>query len=220
MRRTSSAWWGAAGHALLEPHSTTAFSSGQHRRGDLRGGGGGRRARRSETKSIRVVSVSCPTAEIRGMAPGGDGRAPAPRRVKGHRSFHRAAPPRATISKVRTGQGMAVVDSDRSRGLPPPPAPLQSAPCTTTGQTITCAGQRSAMRCRMSRITAPGGAGDHADHRFGMAGKGLFALRRRTDLPPCSFDFSFSSWAKSAPTPRGAPWSRSPSDRRSGPDRW
>ena len=53
-------------------------------------------ARRSETKSIRVVSVSCPTAEIRGMALAAATRANASS-LKGQRSSMEP-PPRATIS--------------------------------------------------------------------------------------------------------------------------
>ena len=76
------------------------------------------------------------------------------------------------------------------------------SPCTTTGQTTTWHGQRSAKRWRMSRITAPVGlvttpitAGWDGRARFRPASNSPSAL---------SLAFSRSSWASSAPTPAGS----------------
>jgi len=74
-----------------------------------------------------------------------------------------------------------------------------SGPWTTTGQTSTWTGQRSRMRWRMSRITAPVGLVMTPITR-GMAGSAR--LREASNRPSaCSFAFSRSSWANRAPTP-------------------
>jgi hypothetical protein len=76
------------------------------------------------------------------------------------------------------------------------------SPCTTTGQTMTRQGQRSRMRCRMSRITAPVGL-VITPTTAGMAGRAR--LRPASNRPsPASLAFSRSSWASRAPTPAGS----------------
>ena len=111
-------------------------------------------ARRSAAKSISVVSVSCPTAEISGIALAAAARTTISS-LNGIRSS-RLPPPRATIS--RSGRGTA---PPASRPLKPSMAPATCSaapsPWTSTGQTSTWRGKRSASRCRMSRITAPVG---------------------------------------------------------------
>ena len=111
-------------------------------------------ARRSEAKSIRVVSVSWPTAEISGMVEAAAARTTISS-LKAQRSS-RLPPPRATISTSGRGTGPST-----GRRLKPAIAaatsPAALSPCTATGQTSTRRGKRSARRCRMSRITAPDG---------------------------------------------------------------
>ncbi len=102
-----------------------------------------------------------------------------------------------------SGRGMAAPASIRLK--PSMAAATWSAawsPWTTTGQTITRQGQRSRMRCRMSRITAPVGL-VITPMVCGMVGIGR--LRSGSNIPSaCSLAFSFSSWAKRAPTPAGS----------------
>ncbi len=156
-------------------------------------------ARRSETKSIRVVSVSCPTAEISGMALAAAARARASS-LNGQRSST-DPPPRATISTSGRPSG-----PPGARALKPLIAAITWAahwsPWTTTGQTTTRQGQRSRMRCRMSRITAPVGL-VITPTVAGIDGRGRF-LATSNRPSPCSRAFSFSSWARRAPTPAGS----------------
>ncbi len=110
-------------------------------------------------------------------------------------------PPRATIRT--SGRGMAPAPCIR---LKPSMAAITwgeaCSPWTTTGQTTTRQGQRSRMRCRMSRITAPVGL-VITPTTSGMLGRGR--LRDASNRPSaCSFAFSFSSWARRAPTPAGS----------------
>ena len=77
--------------------------------------------------------------------------------------------------------------------------PEQGLEVIVTGQTTTRQGQRSRMRCRMSRITAPVGE-VITPTTAGMAGSGR--LRSGANRPsPASLAFSRSSWASRAPTP-------------------
>jgi len=111
-------------------------------------------ARRSETKSMSVVSVSWPTALISGIVQAATVRASASS-LNGQRSSTEP-PPRATIST--SGRGIAPPASRASKPrIAAATWAAAASPCTTTGQTMTRHGQRSRMRCRMSRITAPVG---------------------------------------------------------------
>ena len=96
-------------------------------------------ARRSETKSISVVSVSWPTADIRGTEQAAAARTTISS-LKAIRSS-REPPPRATIK--RSGRGISPLPSKAAK---PFIAELIStaaaAPCTTTGQRITRTGKR------------------------------------------------------------------------------
>ncbi len=113
-------------------------------------------ARRSAAKSISVMSVSCPTAEISGIM------LPAAARttissLKHHRSSSEP-PPRATIEHVRAGDigpssGSALKPLDRRGDLFRRAVALHRAPA----RPARWRGKRSDSRCRMSRITAPVG---------------------------------------------------------------
>ena len=103
---------------------------------------------------MRVVSVSCPTALISGMALAAAVRARVSS-LKGQRSSTEP-PPRATISRSGRGTGPPGFRASKPR-MALETWPQAASPWTTTGQTMTRQGQRSAMRCRMSRITAPVG---------------------------------------------------------------
>ena len=70
-------------------------------------------ARRSETKSIRVVSVSWPTAEISGMVEAAAARTTISS-LKAHRSS-RLPPPRATISTSGRGTGPSLGQAVEAR---------------------------------------------------------------------------------------------------------
>ena len=111
-------------------------------------------ARRSATKSIRVVSVSCPTAEMTGMVLSATARTTASS-LKPHRSSSEP-PPRQTIRT--SGRG---TEPPAGKALNPRTALAMSgaafSPCTATGHKITWRGKRSLTRCRISRITAPVG---------------------------------------------------------------
>ncbi len=116
-------------------------------------------ARRSAAWSMSVQSVSCPTAEISGMAERAAART-TPSSLKPQRSS-RGRRPRATIRTSGRGTGArldGVEPVDRGRDLL-----SQVSPWTRTGQTRTWSGKRSAMRWRMSRITAPVGEVTTAD---------------------------------------------------------
>ncbi len=111
-------------------------------------------ARRSAAKSISVVSVSCPTAEISGMEEAAAARTTTSS-LNAHRSS-RLPPPRPTIST----SGRATAPPAGRALNPSMAAAIFSAapsPCTGTGHSTTWRGNRSATRCNMSRITAPVG---------------------------------------------------------------
>ena len=76
------------------------------------------------------------------------------------------------------------------------------------GQTITWQGQRSAMRCRMSRIHRAGGAGDHADHRRASPGCEAACARPSNRPSAASLVFSRSRLRQQQRRRRLAPWSR------------
>ena len=109
-------------------------------------------ARRSAAKSHRLVSVSCPTAEMIGIEHAATARTTASS-LNAHRSSI-DPPPRATMT--RSGARLPPA-SRRTRAPPPRSPPPRPSPCTFTGQTSTWLGQRSARRWRISRITAPVG---------------------------------------------------------------
>ena len=153
-------------------------------------------ARRSETKSIRVVSVSCPTAEMIGMVAAATERARASS-LKAQRSSTEP-PPRATMTTSGRGIGPPGVRLSKPR-MAAATCPAAASPWTTQGQTITRQGQRSLIRCRMSRITAPVGL-VMTPTTAGKVGMGV--LRPGSNRPsPASFAFSRSSWASRAPAP-------------------
>ena len=153
-------------------------------------------ARRSETKSMRVVSVSCPTALMSGMRQAATVRA-SPSSLKAQRSST-DPPPRATIRM--SGLGTAPPASRESKPrIAAETCPAAASPCTTTGQTITRHGQRSRMRCRMSRITAPVGL-VITPITAGIEGRGCFRSASKRPSPE-SLAFRRSSWARRAPTP-------------------
>ena len=107
-------------------------------------------ARMSAARSISVQSVSWPTAEITGISDAATARTTASS-LKPHRSS-RLPPPRATM--IRSGRG---IGPPSGSALNPLTAAVTSAaqvsPCTRTGHTTTCSGNRSLMRCTMSRMT-------------------------------------------------------------------
>ena len=106
-------------------------------------------ARRSEAKSIRVVSVSCPTALISGIGLSAAARTTISS-LKAIRSS-RLPPPRATMmtsGRIPAGR----VAKPRMAAAICSAAP---APCTGTGQSRMRRGKRRAMVVRMSWMTAP-----------------------------------------------------------------
>ena len=156
-------------------------------------------ARRSATKSMSVVSVSCPTAEITGMRQAATARATISS-LKAQRSSIEP-PPRATISTSSGG----IAPSRLSRSKPSMAAAICSAapsPWTSTGQSRTCLGKRSARRCRMSRMTAPVGEVT-MPMRAGRYGIGR--LRSSANSPSAaSRCLRSSKSAMSAPAPAGS----------------
>ena len=161
-------------------------------------------ARRSEAKSISVVSVSWPMAEMSGMALLAVARTTISS-LKPHKSSSEP-PPRATM--MRSGLGMLagfwLVSS--LRALKPSIAALTSAaqvsPCTRAGQMMTWQGKRSLMRCIMSLITAPVGE-VMTPITLGKNGNGC--LRSVSNRPSAaSFFLRASSMAINAPTPAGS----------------
>ena len=111
-------------------------------------------ARASATRSIRVQSVSWPTAEMSGILLAATARATISS-LNPHRSS-RLPPPRATIST----SGLGIGPSTGSALKPLIAAATSDAhvsPCTLTGHSSTRAGNRSVNPASMSRITAPVG---------------------------------------------------------------
>ena len=148
-------------------------------------------ARRSAAKSISVVSVSCPTALISGIGDSAAARTTASS-LKAHRSSIEP-PPRATIS--RSGL-LGIAPNPRIAAAILGAAP---SPCTGTGQTMTCVGQRSASRCRMSRITAPVGL---VTTPMVRGRNGSRRLRPSSNKPSAASAFRrLSSSAINAPSP-------------------
>lgn len=152
-------------------------------------------ARRSDAKSMRVVSVSCPTAEMIGIVLSAVARTTFSS-LKAMRSSSEP-PPRAIMS--RSGRG----NVDPSIALKPLIAFViwfaAPSPWTSTGQTMTWLGMRSARRWRMSRITAPVGEVT-TPMVLGRKGSGFF---RSSANNPSSASFlrRSSSILRSAPSP-------------------
>ena len=111
-------------------------------------------ARWSAARSISVVSVSWPTAEISGIA-----LAAAARTTTSSLNAQRSSsepPPRATIR--RSGRGTAPPGASALKpAIAAATCSAASSPWTSTGHSSTRRGKRSPSRCRMSRITAPVG---------------------------------------------------------------
>ena len=153
-------------------------------------------ARKSAAKSHRVVSVSCPTAEIIGIVQSATARTTASS-LKAQRSSIEP-PPRATITRSGRVAGP-------SCGIAENPLTARAiwaadpSPCTNTGQTITWVGKRSANLCKMSRMTAP--VGDVTTPM--VRGKdGSFFLRSGANSPSAARRaFSFSNKSIIAPSP-------------------
>ena len=156
----------------------------------------------TDTTLIDFVSdrrAPTPTALISGMALAAAVRASVSS-LKGHRSSTEP-PPRATM--MTSGRGTAPPGSAWLKpSMAAQTCPAAASPCTTTGQTMTRQGQRSRMRWRMSRITAPVGL-VITPTTAGMDGSGC--LRDASNRPSAaSFCFSRSSWASRAPMPAGS----------------
>ena len=156
-------------------------------------------ARMSETKSINVVSVSWPTAEIRGISEAAAARATISSLNPQRSSME--PPPRATISKSGLGRappGVMALNPAIARAT----SAAQLAPCTATGQTKTFRGKRSRRRCRISRITAPVG---EVTTPITSGKKGKACLRAGSNNPSAAKAvFRFSNMAINAPTPATA----------------
>ena len=152
-------------------------------------------ARRSAAKSISVVSVSWPTAEISGMDDSAAARTTISS-LNGNRSSNEP-PPRATIST--SGRAIPFRGSALNPRIAAAISLAARSPCTLTGQSSTRRGQRSLSRCMISRITAP--VGELTTPM--TAGKnGIFFFRAESNRPSAaSFFFLASSMAMSAPTP-------------------
>ena len=156
-------------------------------------------ARLSAAKSINVMSVSCPTAEISGIR-----LLAAARTTISSLNDHRSSsepPPRATIN--RSGRGILPVSGSALK--PRIAAAICSAepsPCTLTGHTNTRRGKRSCKRCRMSRITAPVG---EVTTPITSGSQGNSCLRPSANRPSAaSFFLRSSISAISAPMPAGS----------------
>ena len=153
-------------------------------------------ARTSAAWSMRVTSVSCPTAEIRGMAQAAAARTGASS-LKAMRSS-RLPPPRATMR--RSGRGTLPPGAMASN---PAMAAATSAaavsPCTATGHSSTRRGKRSVRRCRISRMTAPVG---EVTTPMTPGRKGRSFLRTSSKRPSAaSFLRRSSNSFRSAPSP-------------------
>ena len=137
------------------PDSVARFAKSSDRTGTAHSAAAvGVGQRLSAAKSMSVVSVSWPTAEINGMALAAAARTTISS-LKPQRSS-RLPPPRATM--ITSGRG---IGPPIAMALKPAIAAATSAalvsPWTRTGQTRTRRGKRSLKRCSMSRITAPVG---------------------------------------------------------------
>ena len=129
-------------------------------------------ARRSAARSMSVVSVSWPTADIRGISLAAAARTTISS-LKAHRSS-RLPPPRATIST--SGRGTAAPASRRLK--PAIAAAISSAapaPWTLTGQTRTRRGKRSSMPVQ---DVADHGARGRGHDAHGLRQVGQVALSR------------------------------------------
>ena len=118
-------------------------------------------ARRSEAKSISVMSVSCPTAEISGIMEPAAARTTISS-LKHHRSSSEP-PPRATISTSGRGIG----PSSGSALKPSMAAAISAAapsPCTRTGQTSTWRAKAIVEPVQDIADHGAGRRGHHADH--------------------------------------------------------
>ena len=153
-------------------------------------------ARRSEAKSISVVSVSWPTAEIRGIALAAAARTTISS-LKAIRSSSEP-PPRATM--IRSGRGTGPPGASALK--PAIAAAIWAAacsPCTATGHSSTRRGKRSARRWRMSRITAPVG---EVTTPITSGRKGSFFLRSGAKRPSAARRrLRSSSSLSNAPSP-------------------
>ena len=153
-------------------------------------------ARRSDTKSINVVSVSCPTAEISGIRHAAAARMTISS-LKAIRSS-RLPPPRATIST--SGRGI-----DPPAGIASKPAmaaAMRSAapsPCTGTGHTRIVRGNRRAIVILISWITAPRSL---VTTPITLGNPGSVRLRPASNRPSAASRWRIISIrASSAPTP-------------------
>ena len=186
----------AAAPAMRWPCSVSCAASSARTGTAISAAAVGVGARRSAAWSISVVSVSWPTAAISGMALAAAARTTISS-LKAHRSS-RLPPPRATIRRSGRGTGPS-----GGRALKPRIAaaiwPAACSPWTSTGQSSTWRGKRSARRWRMSRITAPVGEVTTPMTR-GSIGSGR--LRAASNRPSAaSFCLRSSSSLSSAPTP-------------------
>ena len=151
------------------------------------------RMARSAAKSASVVSVSCPTAEMIGML-----HAAIARTTTSSLNDHRSSiepPPRATMTRSGRVSG-GIASKPRTAAATSSADP---APCTLTGHTSTCVGQRSSSRWRMSRMTAPVGEVTTPIRR-GRYGR-RFLAEAANSPSPANLAFNFSSSAISAPSP-------------------
>ena len=169
---------------------------GAHRHRHFGRGGRRRRAACRTAKSISVVSVSCPTAEISGIALAAAARTTISS-LKAIRSSTEP-PPRATM--IRSGRGRCAaaerVEAARWRRRPRPAA---FSPCTATGHSSTRRGKRACSRCMMSRITAPVG---EVTTPITSGRNGSVFLRAASNRPSAASVFlRSSSSAISAPRP-------------------
>ena len=156
-------------------------------------------ARLSEAKSISVVSVSWPTAEISGISLSAAARTTISS-LNPQRSSSEP-PPRATINRSGRGIGPLEVIALNPR-IARATSAAQPCPCTATGQISTWRGKRSRRRCKISRITAPDG---EVITPMTLGRYGIGRLRSAANSPSAASALRrASSIAISAPAPAGS----------------
>ena len=151
-------------------------------------------ARTSAAKSLKVQSISWPTADITGMAERTMARTTVSS-LKLHKSS-RLPPPRPTISTSspprRFSRSMAAAISSAA-----------PAPCTRTGASTTCRfANRRSSTCRMSRMAAPVGEVT-TPTCCGSAGSGRLRSAAKSPSAASRF-FSASRRSISSPSPAGS----------------
>ena len=155
-------------------------------------------ARTSAAKSIKVTSVSWPTAEISGIM-----LAAAARTTISSLNDHRSSsepPPRATM--IRWGLNGTRAGSALKPLMAAATSSAEPSPCTRTGHTTTWRGKRAASRCKMSRMTAPVG---EVTTPITSGRNGSSCLRAGSNRPSAaSFFLRSSTSAISAPIPAGS----------------